>query len=74
MVRRTVETPGRLDMFGDAGIAGPRALLPHQYPTADWRAVLAVDLDGVFFCAREALKVMVTQQSGKIINIASMGY
>ena len=36
------------------------------------RAVPAVDLDGVFFCAREALKVMVRQQSGKIINIASM--
>jgi NADP-dependent 3-hydroxy acid dehydrogenase YdfG len=34
--------------------------------------VLDVDLDGVFFCAREALKVIVAQQSGKIINIASM--
>ena len=35
--------------------------------------MLAVDLEGVFFCAREALKVMVAPgQSGKIINIASM--
>ncbi len=34
--------------------------------------MLDVDLDGVFFCAREALKVMVGQQSGKIINIASI--
>ena len=73
MVTHTVANLGRLDiLFNNAGIADPEALPLHEYPTANWRAVLDVDLDGVFFCAREALKVMVRQQSGKIINIASI--
>jgi NAD(P)-dependent dehydrogenase (short-subunit alcohol dehydrogenase family) len=73
MVTRTTDALGGLDiLFNNAGIADPQALPLHEYQTADWRAVLDVDLHGVFFCAREALKVMVRQQSGKIINIASI--
>jgi NAD(P)-dependent dehydrogenase (short-subunit alcohol dehydrogenase family) len=73
MVRRAVEEFGRLDiLFNNAGIADPAPFLLHEYPTENWRRVLSVDLDGVFFCAREALRVMVPRRSGKVINIASM--
>lgn len=73
MVARTASEFGRLDiLFNNAGVADPEPLHAHEVPTESWRRVLSVDLDGVFFCARAALKVMVRQRSGKIINIASM--
>ncbi len=39
---------------------------------AEWRRMLAVHLDGTFYCTREALKLMERQGRGKIINIASI--
>ncbi len=72
MVAETVEKLGRLDiLFNNAGI-GQRPTPLHQLATEDWQALLDVDLHGAFFCAREALRVMVPQRSGKIINIASV--
>ena len=38
-----------------------------------WRRVLGVNLDGVFYGCRLAIKHMVPQGSGSIINIASIG-
>ncbi|HLY58777.1 MAG TPA: glucose 1-dehydrogenase [Stellaceae bacterium] len=64
---------GRLDiLFNNAGISDGTATLVHEYDTARWKRMIAVDLHGVFYCARAALKIMVRQRSGKIINIASI--
>jgi len=38
----------------------------------DWHRVLAVHLDGTFFCTREAMRIMGTQGSGAIINMSSI--
>jgi 3-oxoacyl-[acyl-carrier protein] reductase len=37
-----------------------------------WRRMLAVHLDGTFFCTREALKLMSRKNSGVIVNISSV--
>jgi NAD(P)-dependent dehydrogenase (short-subunit alcohol dehydrogenase family) len=38
----------------------------------DWRRMIAVHLDGTFFCIREALKIMGPQLSGCIVNMGSI--
>lgn len=38
----------------------------------EWRELMGVNLDGVFFCSRLALPYMISQKSGAIINISSM--
>ncbi|MEW6667991.1 MAG: glucose 1-dehydrogenase [Thermodesulfobacteriota bacterium] len=73
MVEKTLQVFGRLDiLFNNAGIAEEVPKRLHEYTTEEWNRILAVDLQGVFFCAREALKIMVQQGSGKIINISSI--
>ena len=37
-----------------------------------WRRMIAVHLDGTFYCSREALKIMGPQLSGAIINMSSI--
>lgn len=64
---------GHVDIaFANAGIADAAPQPLHDYPTDNWNAVLAVNLQGVFYTDREALKIMARQGSGKLINVASM--
>jgi NAD(P)-dependent dehydrogenase (short-subunit alcohol dehydrogenase family) len=37
-----------------------------------WRQIIDVNLSGYFFCAQAAARVMVEQQAGRIINVASI--
>jgi NAD(P)-dependent dehydrogenase (short-subunit alcohol dehydrogenase family) len=67
------KTFGQVDIaFANAGIADAAPQPLHDYPTDNWNAVLAVNLQGVFYTDREALKIMARQRSGKLINVASM--
>ena len=61
----TLERMGRVDAcFANAGVGQRRAAL-HELATAEWRRVLAVNLDGAFFTLRAAARHMAERsQSG----------
>jgi len=53
--------------------AGAAAGMPFAKVTeAQWRALLAVNLDGVFHCCQAALADLLAAPSGRIVTIASM--
>jgi NAD(P)-dependent dehydrogenase (short-subunit alcohol dehydrogenase family) len=73
MVEAATARFGRIDvLFNNAGIADPSPAPVHEFDLDGWHRVIDVDLNGVFYCAREVLRVMVPQGSGKIVNVASM--
>lgn len=41
-------------------------------PDDDWRAVMAVNLDGVYWCCRAFGRLMLARGSGSVVNVASM--
>jgi 3-oxoacyl-[acyl-carrier protein] reductase len=71
-IQRVIATWGRLDILvNNAGITG-RSFPIQELSDEDWRRVIDADLTSVFFCCRAAIKVMLGQGGGRIINIASI--
>ena len=63
---------GGLDILvNNAGLDGVRALCADSDPQ-HWQAVIAVDLHGPYYCTRQALKRMLPQRRGVILNITSV--
>ncbi len=71
-VDAAVQELGGLDILvNNAGIVEEPQMV-HELPTEQWESAINVDVTGTFFFSREALKIMVKQKSGKIINISSI--
>lgn len=70
-----VSTAGALGgidiLVANAGIAGPNHPL-WEYPLEAWQQVIDVNLNGVFFCCRAVVPVMIHQNYGRIVNVASI--
>ena len=71
LVLGTVEHFGRLDCaHNNAGGPGQGGAA-HQITTADWSAVIALNLTSVFHCLKYEIPIMVEQGGGAIVNTAS---
>lgn len=72
VVKDTVNEFGHLDVL--INNAGTNVRKPAvDYTEEYYDLVMNTNLKAVFFCAQAAAKVMISQRSGKIVNIASVG-
>jgi NAD(P)-dependent dehydrogenase (short-subunit alcohol dehydrogenase family) len=70
LARSVVSQLGRIDiLINNAGITRYRPFA--EANSADWDAVLGIDLKGVFFCAQAVADQMRAQNYGRIVNISS---
>ena len=63
---------GRIDVLvASAGITGPTASL-WEYPLEEWRRVIDIDLNGIFYTCRAVVPYMLKNDYGRIVNISSV--
>ncbi|GGL52524.1 SDR family oxidoreductase [Wenxinia marina] len=71
-VEAAFEAFGQIDvLFNNAGMFAPPALID-ETPVETWNEVVAVNLTGMFLCARAAFARMRAQGGGRIVNNGSI--
>ncbi|HEY7345162.1 MAG TPA: SDR family NAD(P)-dependent oxidoreductase [Gaiella sp.] len=71
-VARTASELGPIDVLVcSAGITGA-SISTVDVTDEEWRRVMAIDADGVFFCNRAVLPGMIERGYGRIVNVASI--
>ncbi len=71
MVAQALDRFGKIDfLMNNAGVALWRAA--EDMTVEEWQNLMDVNLNGLFYCCQVVGKHMITRQSGRIINIASM--
>lgn len=71
-INRTMDTFGMLNVaVNNAGISGDFGLL-HEQSADNWRKVLSINLDGIFFGMKYEIDAMLRSGGGAIVNIGSV--
>lgn len=66
-----IEKAGRVDgLVNNAGITRDNLLL--RMKQEEWESVIATNLGGVFLCTQAALRPMIKQRKGRIVNVTSV--
>ena len=79
MIGNVVEVWDRVDILvNNAGVSGTTPIEPGEEPgigdrmEAKWQEILATNLTGLYYCAREAVRHMPSGGSGRILNLSSV--
>lgn len=71
-VKATQDQLGGIDItINNAGISGPNET-SWEYPAEDWQKVIDVNLSGTFHVCSAVIPVMLANDYGRIVNIASV--
>ena len=71
VIKSVLEKRGHLDiLINNAGITRDSLLM--RMKPEDWDAVIATNLNGLYYCSRAVLRPMIRQRSGRIINMSSV--
>ena len=63
---------GKIDIFiNNAGIAGMNTTV-EEYPLDEWKKVMDLNLNSVFYCCKAVVPFMIKNDYGRIVNIASI--
>ncbi len=71
LIKFTIKKYGKIDvLINNAGISQTKIFT--DITDEDWKHMLDVNLNSAFYCSREAVKNMIHNKSGLIINISSI--
>ncbi|WP_340109352.1 SDR family NAD(P)-dependent oxidoreductase [Pikeienuella sp. HZG-20] len=69
--RSNAEMGGIDILVCNAGVAGKNTTVA-DYPVEEWRRVLDINLNGVFYCCKAVSPIMAKAGYGRVVNIASI--
>lgn len=71
-VKDSLAVLGKVDiLINSAGITGATSPL-WDYPIESWRRVMDINLNGLFYCCRAVVPLMLDNGYGRIVNVASV--
>jgi 3-oxoacyl-[acyl-carrier protein] reductase len=71
LIEKTINEFGRIDaLINNAGITKDTLIM--RMSEDDWDSVLTTNLKGAFLCSKAAVRPMLRQRSGRIVNLTSV--